>query len=552
VKRESKSAVGLHPFPAAANVVLSNAVASAQQRLNPHCLLTRREVFMRGSLDFTAVFLALAMVASNPCSGQNAPTSTKVPRNQQPVVFTTAQDHQNMLDQLGIIKLRPGRAGNPNSPNAANTDQAKANPYPKLPDVLEMNDGRKVTTPEQWWKERRPEIVAMLERELYGRVPENVPKVQWEVREAREITAGGKPAVQRHIVGIVDNSGCPEIAVKISMSLTLPKEATGPVPVLMSFGWTPFEPSPFGPRARGGGQAPPSREDILIKAGWGCAMLNPATVQDDAGGWQPRRFGPGADPNAKPTGAGLTRGIIGLTNHGQPRKPDQWGALRAWAWGASRGLDYLETVPEVNAKRVGIAGVSRYGKAALVTMAFDERFAMGLIASSGKGGTALYRRDFGEGLENLASTGEYHWMAGNSLKYSAEVSSFGRETAGDLPVDSHMTLALCAPRLTFISHGIPERGDAHWLDHQGSFMAAIAAGPVFRLLGARDLGRTDDFMKEKMPAVNESLLGGSLGWRQHDGGHTDGPNIEHFIRWAEAKKQDVPARPAPGRSIGGH
>ncbi len=457
-----------------------------------------------------------------------------------------------MLDQLGITKLRPGRDSNPNSPNPANYDQAKANPHSKLPEILETKDGRRVTTPEQWWNERRPEIVELLEREVYGRIPENAPTVQWEVRETRQVEAGGKPAIQSHIVGVVDNSACPEIKVKISMSLTLPKETAGPVPVLMSFGWTPFEPSPFGPRAQGGGPRPPSKEDMLIAAGWGCATLNPSTVQDDSGGWQPRRFGPGADPDAKPTGAGLTRGIIGLTNHGQPRKPDQWGALRAWAWGASRGLDYLETVPEVDAKRVGIAGVSRYGKAALVAMAFDRRFAMGLIASSGKGGTALYHRNFGESLENLASTGGYHWMAGNYLKYSAEEASFGRKNAADLPVDSHMTLALCAPRLTFISHGVPERGDAHWLDHQGSFMAAIAAQPVFRLLGERDLGRGDDYLNEKMPGVNVDMLDGALAWRQHDGGHTDGPNVAHFIRWAEArwrdvKKRDAPAGPEPDR-----
>jgi GH35 family endo-1,4-beta-xylanase/lysophospholipase L1-like esterase len=209
-------------------------------------------------------------------------------------------------------------------------------------------------------------------------------------------------------------------------------------------------------------------------------------------------------------------------------------------------------VPEVDARRVGIAGVSRYGKAALVAMAFDRRFALGLIASSGKGGTALYRRSFGESLENLASTGGYHWMAGNYLKYSAEESTSGRKTADDLPVDSHMTLALCAPRLTFISHGIPERGDAHWLDHQGSFMAAIAAQPVFRLLGARDLGRSDDYRNEKMPGVNVDLLDGALAWRQHDGGHTDGPNVEHVLRWAAARwregpKRDDPDRPGPDR-----
>jgi hypothetical protein len=192
-------------------------------------------------------------------------------------------------------------------------------------------------------------------------------------------------------------------------------------------------------------------------------------------------------------------------------------------------------VPEVDSNRVGIAGVSRYGKAALVAMAFDQRFAIGLVASSGAGGTKLFRRDYGESLENLASSGAYHWMAGNYLRYSAEESSFGRRTAADLPIDSHMTIALCAPRLVFISHGIPEKGDAHWLDHQGSFMAAIAAQPVFGLLGARDLGRSDDYLKERMPGVNVDILGGKLAWRQHDGGHTDEPNVEHFIRWAQSQ-----------------
>jgi hypothetical protein len=510
------------------------------------------EVIMNRALSFTSILLGIASLPSGLSSAQDGQVPAGAPRNPDPVVFTTQQDRQNMLDQLGIATLRPGRGSNANAPNPANYDQAKANPYPKLPDLLEMKDGKTVTTPEQWWNERRPEIVELLQREVYGRMPEIVPRVRWEVRDNRDVKAGGKPAIQRHIVGVVDNSACPQIEVNISMSLTLPKETVGPVPVLMSFGWTPFEPSPFGPRGASGGSRPPSKEDMLIAAGWGCATLNPATVQDDSGGWQPRRFGPAADPDAKPTGAGLTRGIIGLVNHGQPRKPDQWGALRAWAWGASRGLDYLETVPEVNAKRVGIAGVSRYGKAALVTMAFDQRFAMGLIASSGAGGTKLFRRDFGENLENLATTGGYHWMAGNYLRYSADESSFGRRTAGDLPVDSHMTLALCAPRLTFISHGIPERGDAHWLDHQGSFMAAIAAQPVFRLLGARDLGRSDEYMNEKMPGVNQEILDGALAWRQHDGGHTDGPNVEHFIRWAQTQwrkdqKQDAVERVEPER-----
>src|SRR5437763_1104069 len=105
---------------------------------------------------------------------------------------------------------------------------------------------------------------------------------------------------------------------------------------------------------------------------------------------------------------------------------------------------------------------------------------------------------------------------------------------------AHELLALCAPRLTFISYGVPEKGDAKWLDHQGSFMAAIASQPVFRLLGAKDLGRSDDYMAEKMPAVNVSLLDGQLAWRQHDDGHTDAPNWKYFIPWADRFLKHAP------------
>jgi hypothetical protein len=231
-------------------------------------------------------------------------------------------------------------------------------------------------------------------------------------------------------------------------------------------------------------------------------------------------------------GEGITRGIIGLVNKGQPRKPDDWGALRAWAWGAGRGLDYLETDPSVDAKHVGIDGVSRYGKAALVTMAFDPRFAMVLVGSSGKGGATLLRRNFGEAVENLA-TGEYYWMDGNFIKYDASDATFGAMNPGDLPVDSNELIALCAPRLTFISYGSPAKGDAKWLDHEGSFMATVDASRVFALLGAKGLDVEGDYHTAKMPPVNEGHLDGQLAWRQHDGGHTDAPNMKWFIQWAD-------------------
>jgi hypothetical protein len=271
--------------------------------------------------------------------------------------------------------------------------------------------------------------------------------------------------------------------------------------------------SPFSPLKRNADGDPPSVVE-LIAAGWGFAVLDPTAVQADSG-------------------AGLTRGIIGLSNKGRPREPDQWGALRAWAWAASRTLDYLETDPAVDGQHVGIEGVSRYGKAALVTLAFDRRFAMGLTGSSGRGGAALLRRNFGETLENLTGSGEYHWMAGNFLRYGASKAVFGPRNPGELPVDSHELIALCAPRLVFISYGLPAMGDAQWVDQRGGFMAAVAASPVYRLLGAEGLQVTGSYLAAAMPPVNQGLLGSRLAWRQDDGGHTDAPNMKYFIAWAD-------------------
>jgi hypothetical protein len=436
----------------------------------------------------------------------------------------TELDHSNMMAQLGITKLRPGPNGNANAPDAANYDQAKANPFPNYPDALTLKNGKKVTTPEMWWKQRRPEIVEDFEREVYGRVPKNVPKVTWTITtQATDRVVGKIPVIAKQLVGHVDNSSCPSINVDIQMTLVTPANSKSPAPVLMmfgGFGGSGFprragEPEPTN-RFRRFGPAPsgPSSQERLIADGWGYATIVPGSIQAD-------------------NGAGLTKGIIGLCNKGQFRKPDDWGALRAWAWGAARGLDYLETDATVDAKHVGIEGVSRYGKAALVTMAFEPRFAMVLVGSSGEGGAKPHRRNFGEAVENLTGSGEYHWMAGNFLKYGAAESKFGSKNADDLPVDSNELIALCAPRLTFISYGLPERGDANWLDQQGSYMATVDAGAVFRLLGAKDIGDTNDYRVAKMPPVNTGLLDGQLAWRQHDGGHEDYSNMKYFIAWAD-------------------
>jgi hypothetical protein len=493
------------------------------------------------------VFLCAAI----PCAKAQNLSSASL---QQPVTFTAEQDHQNMMDQLGIKALRPGPSGNEKAPDHANYDEAKANPFPNVPNALILNNGEKVTTAKVWWEKRRPEIVEGFERYVYGRVPKNMPKVTWSVVATDNEMLGGNLVIAKELMGHVDNSSYPLINVNIRMTVVTPANAKGPVPVLMMFGrsefpaprqpsadelarinaaqkalliqqdpslkevfaqhpaWQPQLPAPVHfPEFNADGDPPSTWE--LIAAGWGFATIDPASIQAD-------------------DGAGITRGIIGLVNKGQPRKPEDWGALRAWAWGAGQGLDYLQTDSAVDGKHIGIEGVSRYGKAALVTMAFDQRFAMVLVGSSGKGGATLLRRNFGEAVESLTG-GEYYWMAGNFMKYGASEATFGSKNPGDIPVDSNELIALCAPRLTFISYGIPEKGDAKWLDHHGSFMATVSASPVWTLLGAKGLGVNESYSTAQMPPVNQGLLSGKLAWRQDDGGHTDAPNVKYFIQWAD-------------------
>ena len=503
-----------------------------------------------------ALVLAPVLAAVTGLAQASAPAARRPP-------ITAEQDHQNMMDQLGIEQLRPGRSGDEKGPNPANYDESKANPYPNLPDPLTLASGQKVTTAEMWWKQRRPQIVEAYSKYVYGFVPSNVPKVTWTVRAVDHERIGFTPVVAKDLIGTVDNAADPSITVTLHMTLVTPEAAKGPVPVLMMFGpagfpaphepseeefarinaawkallvekdpslaavfeahpaWEPVKATPFAfPQLNADGGLPNTWQ--LVGDEWGFALLDPASIQAD-------------------DGAGLTRGIIGLVNHGQPRTPEQWGALRAWAWGAGRALDDLETDPAVDAKHVGIEGVSRYGKAALVTMAFDPRFAMVLVGSSGKGGATPLRRSYGEAIENLTD-GEYYWMAGNFMKYGAEKIKVGGKiesmNPGEIPVDSNELIALCAPRLTFISYGVPEKGDAHWLDHRGSWMATVDANRVWSLLGAKTLSGSgftvgSDYHTAPMPPVNAGLLEGELAWRQHDGGHTDAPNMMYFLEWAD-------------------
>lgn len=458
---------------------------------------------MKQVLAYTWPVLALLVTllpARDAVSATSAPSTPP-----DPVELSAGQDHARLMKQLGIQSLRRGADWVTSSPHAANYDESKANEHlASLPDLLVLANGNRVKTADDWWQHRRPELVALFDREIYGRVPNDVPRIVWKVLSVDRDKVGDFKVIRKTLSGRADNTSYPPIDVNIALSLTLPTSAPDPMPVMLAISVG----EDFWQMLRGRMsdeqfntfflQAQQWKQQVLAR-GWAYAELVATSVQAD-------------------NGEGLTRGIIGLANKGRPRDPSDWGALRAWAWGASRALDYLETDKQVDATRVAVHGHSRYGKAALVAMAYDPRFAAAFISSSGEAGAKLWRRNFGEQVGNIAGDGEYHWMAGNFLKYA------GPLTVDDLPVDAHALIALCAPRPVFISAG--NHGD-EWVDPKGMFLAARHASPVYRLLGAKGLEQND------FPPIETSLTKGDLAFRQHNGGHTPGPNWETFLTFID-------------------
>jgi len=423
--------------------------------------------------------------------------------------LTAEQDRLRLLGLLGLKEsdLRPAPVPDARSPKATNYDESKANVYPKLPDPLLFKNGQAVNTRAEWWK-RRSEIREDFDCEVLGRTPATQLSAKWRVVRMTHEKYGGVDVVTKRLAGDVALSSTSAKGFSIDLLLTVPEHAAGPVPVIMELAFAKdfematsgpldsYVPTPWGVDGK-----------LVVQRGWGFAILNPVSYQKD-------------------DGSGLTEGIIGLVNHGKPRNLYDWGVLKAWAWGTKEALKYFETDKTVDAKQVGLAGHSRFGKAVLVTMAYDPSFAIGYVSSSGEGGAKLYRHIYGEQIPNLASASLYHWFDGNFLRYA------GPMNAGDLPVDNHELIALCAPRPLFIGGGADKgdgyadpRGDA-WADTRGMFLAEVAAGPVYRLLGAKDLGTA------QFPQVSAALMTGDLAFRQHDGGHTPAPNWPYFLEFA--------------------
>lgn len=348
-----------------------------------------------------------------------------------------------------------------------------------LPDPLKLKNGSRVDTTDKWWQLRRQEVADDLEAEIYGHASDNAPVLVWTVAGSTREMLGHVPAVTRRLLGHA--AGLHGLVLDVRLTLTLPAKTKGPVPVILELDLP----------GQAGGAPSPWKTQVLAK-GWGAAVLDVSSVQPDSA-------------------EGLAGGVIGLAAAGKPRGPYDWGVLRAWAWGASRAMDYFESDNLVASDRIGIAGHARFGKAALVAMAYDPRFVVAFISSSGAGGAALLRHGR---VDTLVAKGQSQLFADEFRSYA------GPKTAADLPVDAHELLALCAPRPVFVSDGAND-------DASGEFQAEVAAGPVYRLLGAKDLGTA------KLPQVGMALTGGALAFRQHAGADTADSNWPVFIAFAQ-------------------
>ncbi|MDZ7316297.1 MAG: acetylxylan esterase [candidate division KSB1 bacterium] len=454
-----------------------------------------------------------------------------------PPDVTARMDRDQMLQQLGIVlpelppKLqdpnapRNARPADPNNPEGNWTDDAghtvtrsvfglwnnyddreegffpgpeswRVGNYPPL-DLLKSKDGRLIRTAEEWIKIRRPEVLKDVQEQVWGTPPPDsiLPQVRWSV-ETERIEAGDHFFIEKRITGEIDVSCYPQVrnVPVIKAVLRIPEEAPKPAPVMVIIGhprWTPV--GVYAERGR--------------PYGWGMCIFDCLSLQPD-------------------DGAGLTSYLIGLCNRGRWRKPEDWGALAAWGWGVSRLLDYFAQDPEVDETRVGVSGHSRWGKAALVTMAYDPRIAIAFPSCAGSLGTKMNRRHWGQDLENSAWEREYHWTAGNFFKWMGPLreGSYLPRKIELCPVDAHFLLALCAPRPVFFNAGTQDT----WTDPYGIYLTMVAASPVWELFGYRGL-----VMPDEKPQFDKAYIDGRLGYRCHIGGHIDAPDWPAFFEFAE-------------------
>jgi hypothetical protein len=375
-----------------------------------------------------------------------------------------------------------------------NYDQDKVGVYTPI-DLLKMKNGTLISTSKEWWLRRRPEIMKDVQTEIWGWMPPDsiLPKVTFTTT----ITTGGKgnnAYIQKEITGKIDISRYPQVrdVPVISATLRVPASATGPVPVMIIYG--------------GFGNITDAYWNRTNPNGWGVCIFNPVALQPD-------------------NGTGLTSYLIGLVNKGNWRKPTDWGSLVAWAWGIGRLIDYFETDKLVDAKKIGLSGHSRYGKATIVATAYEQRIAIAFPSCGGALGPAMIRRHWGQNLENPGWDREYHWVAGNFFNYMGPLheGSYMPRKVELLTVDAHSLLSLCAPRPVFLNGGTQDS----WTDYYGTYLSAKGATPVYQLLGKKGI-----IMNDKWPVEDKVYIDGTIGYRYHIGGHTDAPDWPAFFEFA--------------------
>jgi hypothetical protein len=450
-----------------------------------------------------------------------------------------------ILEAADNTAVRPKQDANGNpirytaTGHVSNYDEAKVGKY-TLPDPLVLQNGKPVRDADMWTRVRRPEILKLYQTEIFGRVPATAPKARFEVVELGTRVLDGA-ATRKHVVV---HFGADAAGPKANVVIYLPANAKGPVPLLFHlvfFGGLPSaqsEAAALNAATNAAAAAPTTATATGTTVAGTTAIGTPATKSPAA----PRRSetGPITDILARGYGYATVRytefegdradvnltGVRKLALAAGQEKPaaDEWGTVAAWSWGASRVLDYFETDRAVDAKRVGLIGHSRLGKTVLWTSAMDPRCAVVFSSCSGEMGASLARRDYGESVDDMAAN--FPWQfAGNFQKYSGRWN--------DMPVDSHLLIALSAPRPVFVTGGTQDQ----WADPHGEFLAQVAAGPVYRLLGRKDLG------VDRLPPLDTPVITGELGFHYHTGGHTiTASDWAAFLEFAGRYLKPVPTQ----------
>jgi hypothetical protein len=390
-----------------------------------------------------------------------------------------------------------------------NYDETLVGSY-TLPDPLVLADGKPVRDAKTWFRKRRPEIVRLFEENQFGRSPGRPANMSFDVFDKGTPALEGK-ALRRQVTVYfsADKNG-----PKMDLLIYLPAGARKPVPLLLNLSFAANSSTVDDQGIKPGEVWNRDRKKVPPPEGRSFGRLNVAPLLAQGLGVATVYYGD-IDPDFE---GGIRYGVRGLYLKAVQKEPapDEWGAIAAWAWGLSRALDYLETDNGVDAKRVALLGVSRLGKTVLWAGARDPRFALVIASCSGEGGAALSRRNYGETVKHLVAPTRYPYQfAVNYQKYGDRVAQF--------PVDAHMLIALIAPRPVLLQTGDTDL----WSDPKGEFLAAVAAGGVYRLLGRKGLGT------DQMPASGETIMH-TLGYYMHAGGHGTVPSDwDQFVKFLQ-------------------